>query len=122
LIPLNATEVPKNKIVVLKDSKEKITEAGLNYSSARIIPKDSVLLTSRASIGFVAIAGCDLTTNQGFASLICSNAIFNFYLAYWLWANKDILESNAGGTTFKEISKSRLRDIKFPLPPLSEQN
>ncbi len=63
IIWLTPTEVPKNKIAILNDSKEKITESGLRYSSAKIIPKDSVLLTSRASIGFVAIAGCDVTTN-----------------------------------------------------------
>lgn len=118
---LTPTEVPKNKISILKDSKEKITESGLKNSSARIIPKDSVLLTSRASIGYVAIAGIDVTTNQGFASFVCSDAIYNFFLAYWLWANKQILESNATGTTFKEISKSKLREIHIPLPPLPEQ-
>ena len=118
---LTPTEVPKNKIAILKDSKEKITESGLKDSSARIIPKDSVLLTSRASIGYVAIAGCDVTTNQGFASFVCSNAIYNFFLAYWLWANKQMLESNATGTTFKEISKSKLREFHIPLPPLLEQ-
>lgn len=121
IIWLTPTEVPKNKIVILKDSKEKITESGLKHSSARIIPKDSVLLTSRASIGYVAIAGCDVTTNQGFASFVCSDAIYNFFLAYWLWANKQMLESNATGTTFKEISKSKLRDFYLPLPPLPEQ-
>ncbi len=121
IIWLTPTEVPKNKIVILNDSKEKITESGLRNCSAKIIPKDSVLLTSRASIGFVAIAGCEVTTNQGFASFVCSNAIYNFYLAYWLWANKQMLESNATGTTFKEISKSKLREFHIPLPPLPEQ-
>lgn len=121
IIWLTPTEVPKNKIVILKDSKEKITESGLKDSSARIIPKDSVLLTSRASIGYVAIAGCDVTTNQGFASFVCSDSIYNFFLAYWLWANKQMLESNATGTTFKEISKSKLREFCLPLPPLPEQ-
>ncbi|MDD5615853.1 MAG: restriction endonuclease subunit S [Candidatus Methanoperedens sp.] len=121
IIWLTPTEVPKNKIVILKDSKEKITESGLKHSSARIIPKDAVLLTSRASIGYVAIAGCDVTTNQGFASFVCSDTIYNFFLAYWLWANKRLLESNATGTTFKEISKSKLREFYLPLPPLPEQ-
>lgn len=121
IVWLTPTEVPKNKIVILNDSKEKITELGLRKSSAKIIPKDSVLLTSRASIGFVAISGCEVTTNQGFASFVCSNAIYNFFLAYWLRANKDMLESNATGTTFKEISKSKLRKLYIPLPPLPEQ-
>lgn len=75
IVWLTPTEILKDKIVVLNNSKEKITDAGLKNSSARIIPKGSVLLTSRASIGFVAIAGCELTTNQGFASFVCSTAI-----------------------------------------------
>ncbi len=122
IIWLTPTEIPKEKIIIINDSKEKITERGLRNSSARIIPKNSVLLTSRASIGYVAIAGCDLTTNQGFASFVCSSAIHNFYLAYWLWSNKDMLQANATGTTFKEIAKSKLREFFIPLPPLPEQH
>ena len=121
IIWLTPTEIPKNMIVPISDSKEKITNLGLKKSSAKIIPKESVLLTSRASIGYVAIAGKDVTTNQGFASFICHESLFNYYLAYWLWCNKENLESEATGTTFKEISKSKLRELIIPLPPLNEQ-
>jgi len=121
IVWLTPTEIPKNTIVRIKDSKEKITELGLKKSSAKIIPKESVLLTSRASIGYVAIADRNLSTNQGFASFICTTPLFNYYLAYWLWGNKKILESEATGTTFKEISKSKLRNLVIPLPPLNEQ-
>lgn len=122
IVWLTPTEVPKDKIVILNDSREKITEAGLKNSSARIIPKGSVLLTSRASIGYLAVAGCDVTTNQGFASFICPQEIYNLYLAYWLSTNKDVIEAEATGTTFKEIPKSKLREFSFPLPPLPEQH
>ena len=71
IIWLTPTEIPKNTITRINDSREKITDLGLKKSSARIIPKESVLLTSRASIGYVAIAGDNVTTNQGFASFIC---------------------------------------------------
>lgn len=118
---LTPTEVPKEKVVVLNDSKEKITELGFENSSTRLIPEGSVLLTSRASIGFVAIAGCELTTNQGFASFVCGEGISNMYVAYWLWANKRLLEQKAGGTTFKEISKAKLREFSIPVPPFNEQ-
>ena len=121
IIWLTPTEIPKNMIVPISDSKEKITNLGLKKSSAKIIPKESVLLTSRASIGYVAIAGKDVTTNQGFASFICHESLFNYYLAYWLWGNKKNLESEATGTTFKEISKSKLKELIIPLPPLNEQ-
>jgi len=118
---LTPTEIPKNKIIKIKDSKEKITELGLKKSSARIIPKNSVLLTSRASIGYVAIADMDVTTNQGFSSFVCSNSINNYFLAYWLFGKKDLLESKSTGTTFKEISKSKLKELEFKLPPINEQ-
>ena len=115
------TEIPKDKIVEISDSREKITELGLRKSSAKVVPAGSVLLTSRASIGFVAIAGTAVTTNQGFASFMCNASLSNYYLAYWLWSKKHILEKEATGTTFKEISKSRMRALDIPLPPLSEQ-
>jgi len=118
---LTPTEIPKNSVVKISDSREKITERGLQKSSAKIIPKNSVLLTSRASIGYVAIAGTDLTTNQGFASFVCSNAVHNFYLAHWLTSKKNLLKKEATGTTFKEISKSKLRMLDILLPPLNEQ-
>jgi type I restriction enzyme S subunit len=121
IVWLTPTEIPKEKISIMHDSREKITADGLKKSSARLIPSGSVLLTSRASIGYVAIAGREVTTNQGFASFICSDAIHNFYLAYWLWSNKELLEAKATGTTFKEISKSKIRELSLPLPPLSEQ-
>ena len=116
------TEIPKDKISKVVRSREQIRELGLQKSSAKIIPKNSVLLTSRASIGYVAIAGSDVSTNQGFVSFVCNDSIFNYYLAYWLWGNKSILEKNATGTTFKEIAKSVLRRLEIPLPPLPEQH
>jgi type I restriction enzyme S subunit len=121
IVWLTPTEIPKTKISVISDSREKITQDGLRYSSARLIPKGSVLMTSRASIGYVAIAGTEVTTNQGFASFIPKQGINNFYLAYWLWANADFFIEQATGTTFKEITKSKLRNFSLPIPPLPEQ-
>ena len=118
---LTPTEIPKDQIIRINDSREKITKLGLKKSSAKIIPTDSVLLTSRASIGYVAIVGTDVTTNQGFASFVCNDTIFNYYLAYWLFGKKNFLESLSTGTTFKEISKAKLRVLKIPLPPFPEQ-
>jgi len=121
IIWLTPTEIPRKKILTVYDSQEKITDKGLAKSSAKIIPKGAVLLTSRATIGNVAIAGCDVTTNQGFASFVCSDKIYNRYLAYWLWSNKALLSHKAKGTTFKEISKSKLKEIEIPLPSIDEQ-
>ncbi len=118
---LTPTEISKEKIVRINSSREKITKLGLKKSSAKIIPTNSVLLTSRASIGYVAIAGIGVTTNQGFTSFVCNQTTYNYFLAYWLFGNKDELESQATGTTFKEISKSKIRELIIPLPPLNEQ-
>ena len=63
----------------------------------------------------------ELTTNQGFVSFVCDTILHNYFLGYWLFGNKNLLESEATGTTFKEISKSKLRELEFKLPPLSEQ-
>src|SRR5690606_10613450 len=91
IVWLTPTEIPKTKVSVITRSKETLTELGLQKSSARIVPKGTVLLTSRASIGYVAIAGVPLCTNQGFALLIQKEGIYNFYLAYWLKANVNLL-------------------------------
>jgi type I restriction enzyme, S subunit len=121
IIWLTPTEIPKKRISVVSTSREKITLDALKQSSAKIIPKGSVLMTSRASIGYVAIAGTEVTTNQGFASFIPKQRINNLYLAYWLWANADFFIEQATGTTFKEITKSKLRNFSLPVPTLPEQ-
>lgn len=119
---LTPSEISKDKIKIIFNSVENITQLGLNKSSAKILPKGTILLTSRATIGLIAIAGNEITTNQGFANFICDyTKINNHYLAYWLHANLDLLKSLSSGTTFKEISKTNIRNIKIPLPPLVEQ-
>ncbi len=118
---ITPTEINKEKINVISESKEYITEIGLKKSSARILPVNSVLMTTRAGIGSIAISGIEVTTNQGFTSFICSDSLNYFYLAYWLKSNKNEFEEKATGTTFKEISKTVIKNIQIPLPPLPEQ-
>lgn len=98
-----------------------ITQLGLAKSSARLLPKNTVLLTTRAPIGYVAIAKNELSTNQGFKSFIPSPNYIPEYLYWYLFGNTDLLTSNASGTTFLELSKSRTEKIPIPLPPLPEQ-
>jgi len=93
----------------------------LAASSARIIPKRSVLFSSRAPIGYVAIAGNDLTTNQGFKSVAVSDQFDEVFLYYYLKSAKALAEENASGTTFKEISGSRFAQLPIPVAPLNEQ-
>lgn len=98
-----------------------ISEIGLKNSSARLMPIGSVLFSSRAPIGYVAIAGGELCTNQGFKSIIPNNNVESDYIYYFLKGAKQIAENVASGTTFKEISLGKFSEIDFPLPPKSTQ-
>lgn len=102
--------------------RRNITEAGLKASSARLIPAKSVLFSSRAPIGYVAIAGNDLATNQGFKSIGPSDHVDENYIYHYLKSAKALAESVASGTTFKEISGSKFGKLPIPLPPLAEQH
>lgn len=98
-----------------------ITNEGLQNSSAKILPKGTVLFSSRAPIGYVAIAGKELATNQGFKSIICNELVENEFLYYALNYYKDAIEQIASGSTFSEISGSSLKNFQIKLPPLEEQ-
>ncbi len=104
---------------IINDSKRHITEKGASKLSS--FPKGTVILSSRAPIGKVAIAGTEMYCNQGFKNLICSSRINNEYL-YWYLKNKtQFLNSLGRGATFKEISKSIVGNIEVPLPELDVQ-
>ena len=109
-----------NGIYISRGNKM-ITLEGLNNSSAKLLPKDTVCLTSRAPIGYVAIAEKELCTNQGFKSFLPSPTYLAKFLYWYLKGNKELLESKASGTTFLELSASKAATIEFPLPPISEQ-
>ena len=118
---LTPTEVTAIDGKVISDSKRKITQAGLQSSGARVLPVGTVILTSRASVGFVALAGTELTTNQGFQSLIPTDLVDGVFLMFWIQMNRSEFESRSAGSTFKEISKSNVKSIAMNLPPLAEQ-
>ena len=103
------------------ESQRKITQQAVSDSSLKPFPAGTVLLSSRAPIGKVAIAGVEMYCNQGFKNLICSDAIYNRYLYHFLKDKTDYLNSLGRGATFKEISKSIVEGIEIPLPPLDEQ-
>lgn len=106
----------------LYDSVRKITKAGVDSCSLQLLPKDTVLLTSRAPIGKVAIAGTEMYCNQGFKNIICNDAILPRYLYSLLLYNVDYLNSLGRGATFKEISKNIVEKIKIPIAPIELQN
>ena len=98
-----------------------ITQQGLENSSAQLLPEGTVLLSSRAPIGYVAIAGTPLATNQGFKSCIPYIAETNEYLYYFLMSAAARIDREAPGTTFREVSGKIVNQIPVPLPPLGEQ-
>ncbi len=102
-------------------SERTITEQGLKESSAKLLPKGTVLLTTRASIGLTAILKNPACTNQGFQSLIAKDICCNEFLYYVIPLIKDEMLSRASGSTFAEISAKKLSTITLQLPPLPEQ-
>ena len=104
-------------------SARKITAKGLANSSAIIMPKNSVLFSSRAPIGYIALAKENCCTNQGCKSFIANDSVILPMWAYWvLKARTPDIVSRASGTTFKEISGRGMGDTWIPLPPIAEQN
>ncbi len=107
---------------IISKSKERISELGLTASSARLVPAGSLLVTSRASIGFCALAGVDLATNQGFQNLIPNaDSVDSSFLYYLGRTLKREMTRCASGTTFLEIPKREFERIKVRLPPIKEQ-
>jgi type I restriction enzyme, S subunit len=114
-------DLSNHKERYISRGERNISEIGLQNSSARMLPKDTVLLSSRAPIGYVAISKNPITTNQGFKSLVLKTGYAPEFYYYFLKSNVGILESYATGSTFKEISGSIVKSIKVPVPPLTEQ-
>ncbi len=99
-----------------------ITQAGLRSCAATVLPIGSVLFSSRAPIGHVAINSVPMATNQGFKSLVPRDGALDAkYLYHWLRANRQKLESLGNGATFKEVSKAVVSRVELPLPPIEEQ-
>ncbi|WP_140558976.1 restriction endonuclease subunit S, partial [Bifidobacterium sp. UTBIF-56] len=107
---------------IITDTQRTLTEAGVLSKKLPLLPKGTVLLSSRAPIGKVAIAGRDMYCNQGFKNLICSDAIFNEYLYCFLKSQNKRLQHMGHGATFKELSKKTLSDMMIPVPSLDVQH
>jgi type I restriction enzyme S subunit len=106
----------------ISDTPRKITQRGLESCAAAILPSESVLFSSRAPIGHVAINTVPMATNQGFKSFVPSgDQVHAKYLYHWLRWNRPYLERLGNGATFKEVSKAVVSRIQIPLPPLPEQ-
>ncbi|MGD9670772.1 MAG: N-6 DNA methylase [Hyphomicrobiaceae bacterium] len=114
---------PKDVLSVIRDTERKITSAGLNNSSAKLLPPSTIVVSTRATIGRVGIATRSLCTNQGFKNIIVTNtdAVAPRFVAYMVKHLVPQMESLASGGTFKELSKTSFSTLKIPLPPIDMQ-
>ena len=113
---------PIGTVRLLGPVSENLTEAGLKNSSAKLVPPGSVLFSTRASIGKIAVTDRKCATNQGFCNFVPKHGVLDpWYLAYYLSSETDNITALAGKTTFKEISRKKLRSFSIPVPSLAEQ-
>ena len=109
-------------IPVLIETERRITDAGLSQISSGLLPKGTVLLSSRAPIGYLAIAEVPLAINQGFIAMKPRTGVSNLFLLYWTRASHETIVSRANGSTFLEISKANFRSIPLAAPPEAVMN
>lgn len=115
------TDLDPKRIGLIGATATQITERGLSESSARLVPVGTVLFSSRASIGKIAVAAVPMATNQGFANLTPHEGINSWYLAYGLRHFTEQIKELGRGTTYREIAKSALREFHLPIAPTDEQ-
>lgn len=118
---ITPADLSNYKDVYIDKGARSITKVGLEYSSAKLLPKGSILFSSRAPIGYVVIAKNEMATNQGFKNIILTESLLSEYVYYYLKTIKPLAENMASGTTFLELSATKFTLLPFPLPPLHEQ-
>lgn len=116
------SEVTRNQGLFISATERTITKAGLANSAVQLLPAGTVMMTSRATIGEVAINTVPMATNQGFINVVCNeNVVFNEFLAFWIRHKRSVLIARSHGVTFKEITKPNFKLVPILLPPLPEQ-
>jgi restriction endonuclease S subunit len=120
--PTDVTKISDMNGIYLETTENYITEKGLKSKGLKLVPKGSILFTSRATIGYLAINKTEVAINQGIISLIPkrTNVDVTFF-CYFLQKLKDLFENLAGGSTYKEISMSTFSNVDIAIPPFSEQ-
>ncbi len=118
---ITPAEMGKRVSPYVADTERQITDLGLRDSSARMLPPNSVILSSRAPIGHLVINIRPMATNQGCKGLVPGNQLQYKFLYYYLSSIVDLLNSLGTGATFKELSGGKLREVTIPIPPLPEQ-
>ena len=112
-------DLSNNQHIYLFDTARKITKKGLEKISSGLLPIGTILLSSRAPIGYLAITEIPLAINQGYIAIIDNKGFSKFFLYLWIKSNLDYIISNANGSVFQEISKSVFRSLEIQKPPES---
>ena len=121
---ITLVDLPPDDIVTeISNSERTISQEGLQSSSAKLLPENSIVVSSRATIGRIGIARIPLATNQGFKSVIIEDDTHAIpeYVALALTRLVPTMQAQASGATYKEISKSKFSQLRIPLPPLETQ-
>lgn len=119
---ITPAEMGKRITPYVGETERMISEEGLRNSSARMLPPNSVILSSRAPIGHLVINTEPMATNQGCKGLIPGSEVHSKFLYYYLGSIVDLLNSLGTGATFRELSGGKLKEVEIPLPPLAEQH
>lgn len=110
-------DLSKISFPALLETERKITEKGLGVISSGLLPVGTLLLSSRAPIGYLAISEIPISINQGFIAILCDKGLSNYFMLYWTKLNIESIKSMAHGTTFDEINKASFKSIKIVVPP-----
>lgn len=116
------SDLTKRSVMFAFGSSDQINEVGLAKSSAKLFPARTVMMTSRATIGEIAIATTEASTNQGFISCVPNERLSEYHLYFWLQENVELFHTLAGGATFKELRKSTFRDLLVVVPPIAVES
>ena len=105
---------------ILLETRRRLTDLGVEQISSRQMPPRTVLLSSRAPVGYTAMSFCPISVNQGFIAIPPSSRMPSEFVLFWIRENLDLIKQHAGGTTFAEISKSQFRPLPMVVPPRDE--
>jgi type I restriction enzyme, S subunit len=118
---ITPAEMGKRDTPYIAESVRTLTDAGLKNSAAQLLPRNSLILSSRAPIGYIVINTEPAAFNQGCKGLVPDDSLYYKYLYYFLASAIELLNDLGTGATFKELSAAKLKTVELPLPPLAEQ-
>ena len=105
--------------IFMFDTERKITNTGLAQIGSGLMPVGTVLMSSRAPIGYLAITDISVAINQGYIAIVCDKLVSNYFMYLWCKANMEAIKNAGNGSTFEEISKSNFKALSIAIPPES---